>query len=470
MVVGSQAKSVETVVIGSGPGGYVAAIRAAELGQKVTIIERDFIGGVCLNVGCIPSKALINAGHNYYSQIHSTNSIMGVHSNGATLNWEETQKWKNEKVVNTLTGGIAMLLKKHKVEILRGEARFNDNQVINVISEDESHLLEFEKCIIATGSRPIEIPGFAFKNRVVNSTGALSLPEVPKHLVVIGGGVIGSELAGAYANLGSKVTIIEGLPHILNGFDKEMYSFVVDDFKEKGVEIVTNAKAKEAIQDDGSVKVIYEVDGAEQEIEADYCLVSVGRRPNTDELGLNTTDVKMTDRGQIVVDDHQQTSVSHIYAIGDVVEGPMLAHKASYEAKIAAGNVAGQDIKNCAISIPAVAYCDPELATMGETVESANEKNLDFMISKFPFAANGRAITMNATKGFIRMLSDKKTGVVIGAQIAGPGASDLISEFALAIENGLTTEDISMTVHPHPTLGEAIMDTSELADGMPIHI
>lgn len=470
MVVGSQAKNVETVVIGSGPGGYVAAIRAAELGQKVTIIERDFIGGVCLNVGCIPSKALINAGHNYYSQIHSTNSIMGVHSNGATLNWEETQKWKNEKVVNTLTGGIAMLLKKHKVEILRGEARFNDNQVINVISEDESHLLEFEKCIIATGSRPIEIPGFAFKNRVVNSTGALSLPEVPKHLVVIGGGVIGSELAGAYANLGSKVTIIEGLPHILNGFDKEMYSFVVDDFKEKGVEIVTNAKAKEAIQDDGSVKVIYEVDGVEQEIEADYCLVSVGRRPNTHELGLNTTDVKMTDRGQIVVDDHQQTSVSHIYAIGDVVEGPMLAHKASYEAKIAAGNVAGQDIKNCAISIPAVAYCDPELATMGETVESANEKNLDFMISKFPFAANGRAITMNATKGFIRMLSDKKTGVVIGAQIAGPGASDLISEFALAIENGLTTEDISMTVHPHPTLGEAIMDTSELADGMPIHI
>lgn len=470
MVVGSQAKSVETVVIGSGPGGYVAAIRAAELGQKVTIIERDFIGGVCLNVGCIPSKALINAGHNYYSQIHSTNSIMGVHSNGATLNWEETQKWKNEKVVNTLTGGIAMLLKKHKVEILRGEARFNDNQVINVISEDESHLLEFEKCIIATGSRPIEIPGFAFKDRVVNSTGALSLPEVPKHLVVIGGGVIGSELAGAYANLGSKVTIIEGLPHILNGFDKEMYSFVVDDFKEKGVDIVTNAKAKEAIQDDGSVKVVYEVDGVEQEIEADYCLVSVGRRPNTDELGLNTTDVKMTDRGQIVVNDHQQTSVSHIYAIGDVVEGPMLAHKASYEAKIAAGNVAGQDIKNCAISIPAVAYCDPELATMGETVESAKEKNLDFMISKFPFAANGRAITMNATKGFIRMLSDKKTGVVIGAQIAGPGASDLISEFALAIENGLTTEDISMTVHPHPTLGEAIMDTSELADGMPIHI
>ena len=470
MVVGSQAKSVETVVIGSGPGGYVAAIRAAELGQSVTIIERDFIGGVCLNVGCIPSKALINAGHNYYSQIHSTNSIMGVHSKGATLNWDETQKWKNEKVVNTLTGGIAMLLKKHKIEILRGEARFNDNQVINVISEDESHLLEFEKCIIATGSRPIEIPGFAFKNRVVNSTGALSLPEVPKHLVVIGGGVIGSELAGAYANLGSKVTIIEGLPHILNGFDKEMYSFVVDDFEEKGVEIITNAKAKEAIQDDGSVKVVYELDGETHEIDADYCLVSVGRRPNTDELGLNSTDVKLTDRGQIVVNDHQQTSVSHIYAIGDVVEGPMLAHKASYEAKVAAGNVAGQDIKNCAISIPAVAYCDPELATMGETIETAKEKNLDFMISKFPFAANGRAITMNATKGFVRMLSDKKTGVVIGAQIAGPGASDLISEFSLAIENGLTTEDISMTVHPHPTLGEAIMDTSELADGMPIHI
>lgn len=470
MVVGSQAKSVETIVIGSGPGGYVAAIRAAELGQKVTIIERDAIGGVCLNIGCIPSKALINAGHAYYSQNHQLDSVMGVLSKGASIDWAATQKWKDETVVKTLTGGVGMLLKKHKIDIVRGEARFNDNQVVNVVSDDASQLLEFEKCIIATGSRPIEIPSFAFKGRVVNSTGALSLPEIPKHLIVIGGGVIGSELAGAYANLGSKVTIIEGLPHILNGFDKEMYSFVVDDFKEKGVEIVTNAKAKAAVQDDNSVNVTYEVDGQDVTIDADYCLVSVGRKPNTDELGLNNTDVDLTDRGQIIVNDRQQTSVSHIYAIGDVVEGPMLAHKASYEAKVAAANVAGEDMKNCAISIPAVAYCDPELATMGETIETAKEKNLDFIVSKFPFAANGRAITMNATKGFIRILSDKASSVVIGAQIAGPGASDLISEFALAIENGLTTEDISMTVHPHPTLGEAIMDTSELADGVPIHI
>lgn len=470
MVVGSQSRSVETVVIGSGPGGYVAAIRAAELGKKVTIIERDNVGGVCLNVGCIPSKALINAGHAYYSQNHQTDSIMGVNSKGATLDWQATQKWKDEKVVKTLTGGVAMLLKKHKVEILKGEARFNDNQVINVISEDESHLLEFENCIIATGSRPIEISGFKFNKRVINSTGALSLKEVPKHLVIIGGGVIGSELAGAYANLGSKITIIEGLPHILNGFDKELYEFAVEDFKEKGVEIITNAKAKTSKETDEAVIVTYEVDGVEHQVKADYCLVSVGRKPNTDELGLNNTDIQLTERGQINVNERQQTNLSHIYAIGDIVAGPMLAHKASYEAKIAAGNIAGQDVKNCAISIPAVAYCDPELATMGETIETAKEKDLDVVISKFPFAANGRAITMNATKGFIRIISDKQTGIVIGAQIAGPGASDLISEFALAIENGLTTEDISMTVHPHPTLGEAIMDTSELADGVPIHI
>ncbi len=469
MVVGSQAKSVETIVIGSGPGGYVAAIRAAELGQKVTIIERDAIGGVCLNIGCIPSKALINAGHAYYSQNHQMDSIMGVQSKGATLDWAATQKWKNEKVVNTLTGGVAMLLKKHKIDIVRGEARFNDNQVVNVISEDESHLLEFEKCIIATGSRPIEIPGFAFKGRVVNSTGALSLPEVPKHLVVIGGGVIGSELAGAYANLGSKVTILEGLPHILNGFDKEMYSFVVDDFKEKGVEIITNAKAKAAVQDDNSVKVTYEVDGKEVEIEADYCLVSVGRKPNTDELGLNTTDVKLTDRGQIIVNDRQQTSVPHIYAIGDIVEGPMLAHKASYEAKVAAANVAGEDMRNCAISIPAVAYCDPELATMGETIDTAKEKNLDFMVSKFPFAANGRALGLGQAQGTVKILKDAETDRVLGVHIIGPNASELIAEAVMAMEFKASAEDIGRIVHAHPSLSEVLHEAALATDKRALH-
>lgn len=470
MVVGSQSQSVDLVVIGSGPGGYVAAIRAAELGQKVVIVERDYIGGVCLNVGCIPSKALINAGHIYHSQVHDTNTVMGVHSEGATLNWEETQKWKDEKVVKTLTGGVGMLLKKNKVEILRGEARFNDNKVINVIGEDDSHLLEFKSCIIATGSRPIEIPGFKFQGRVVNSTGALSLPEVPKHLVVIGGGVIGSELAGAYANLGSKVTILEGLDHILNGFDKEMIDVALEEFSDKDIDVITSAKAIKSEQTDDSVTITYEVAGKEETIEADYCLVSVGRKPNTDELGLNNTDIKLTERGQIEVDNRQETNIKGIYAIGDIVAGPMLAHKASYEAKIAAANVAGEDEINCAVAIPAVAYTDPELATMGETPESAKEKGLDVNISKFPFAANGRAITMNATRGFVRILTDKESHIVVGAQIAGPGASDLISEFSLAIENGLTSEDISMTIHPHPTLGEAIMDTSELADGLPIHI
>jgi dihydrolipoamide dehydrogenase len=471
MVVGSTSRKVGTVVIGAGPGGYVAAIRAAELGQSVTIIERDFIGGVCLNVGCIPSKALINAGHAFHAAQHHTADAMGITVSGdATIDWEKLQDWKQNKVVNTLTGGVEMLLKKHKVEILRGEAMFTDNGSLNVIEGDDSQLLEFDNAIIATGSRPIEIPGFKYSRRVVNSTGALSLPTLPKRMVVIGGGVIGSELAGAYANLGVEITILEGLDHILNGFDNEMIKVVTDEFKRKGVKIITSARAIEAKESDESVTVVYEASGQQHDIQADFVLVSVGRRPNTESLGLNNTDVKLSDRGLIEVDDNLQTNVPSIYAIGDVVAGPMLAHKASFEAKVAAAAISGDQSGMMQVAIPAVAYTDPELATMGETPETAQAKKLDVVVSKFPFAANGRAITMNATNGFIRMITDKATGVVLGAQIAGIGASDLISEFALAIENGLTAEDISMTIHPHPTLGEAIMDASELADGLPIHI
>ncbi|MBM7617416.1 dihydrolipoamide dehydrogenase [Weissella uvarum] len=469
MVVGAQATELDTVVIGSGPGGYVAAIRAAELGQKVTVIERGDIGGVCLNIGCIPSKALINVGH-HYQATQQTNPF-GLTVGGAELDWQKTQDWKQHQVVEQLTGGVSMLFKKHKIDVIHGEASFIDNETINVIQEDDHQLLQFNNAIIATGSRPVEIPSLKFGGRIVDSTGVLSLPEVPKSLIIVGGGVIGSELGGAYANLGTKVTIVEGLDHTLNGFDKEMTRPVLKDFAEKGGEIFTSATAKSATQTDDDVTLTFEVDGQEQTVTGDYLLVSVGRRPNTDALGLNNTDVKTDDRGLVEVDDQMQTSTHHIYAIGDITPGPALAHKASFQAKIAAAAISGDPTAHdMHYSLPSVAYTNYELATTGETPESIKEKQIDAKVTKFPFAANGRALSIDEGVGFIRMITDKETNAVLGAQIVGPGASDLISEISLAIENGLTSNDISLTIHPHPTLGEAIMDTAEVADGLGIHI
>lgn len=469
MVVGAQARDVDTIIIGSGPGGYVAAIRAAELGQKVTIIERDEIGGVCLNIGCIPSKALINVGHHYREAISET--PFGLETENVTLDWSKTQSWKQNTVVNTLTSGVKLLLKKHHVDIIKGEATFNDNETVNIVQDDGHELLQFNNAIIATGSRPIEIPSMPFGDRIIDSTGALSLEQIPEKLIIVGGGVIGSELGGVYANLGTKVTIIEGLDHTLNGFDHEMTKPVLDDFKKQGGEVVTSATAKSAVQTADHVTLNYEVDGKEQSVTGDYLLVAVGRRANTDTIGLNNTDVKLTERGVIDVSENMQTRVPHIFAIGDITAGPQLAHKASFQGKIAAAAISGdKQARDLHYSLPAVAYTQFELATTGEDLETIKSDNLEVKISKFPFAGNGRAISMDDTTGFIRLISDKKTNALLGAQIVGPSASDLISELSLAIENGLTINDISLTIHPHPTLGEAIMDTAELADGLPIHI
>jgi len=468
MVVGAEATDVGTVVIGSGPGGYVAAIRAAELGQAVTIIERDDIGGVCLNVGCIPSKALIKVGHQMRELQHG--NLFGMTVTGA-LDWPAVQSWKQTQVVEQLTSGVAMLLKKHKVQIIKGEATFTDNETLNVMQEDGHELLRFENAIIATGSRPVEIPSLKFGGRIIDSTGLLNLPEVPQRLIVVGGGVIGSELGGAFANLGAQVTIVEGLDHTLNGFDAEMTKPVLADFTQHGGEIITSARAKGAVQTDEDVTLTYEIDGTEHTVTGDYLLVSVGRRANTDTLGLNNTDIKVGERGLITVDDQMKTSVAHIYAIGDVVAGPALAHKASFEGKIAAAAISGADhAHDLHYSLPSVAYTQYELATAGETPDSVKEKGLKAKISKFPFAANGRALSMDAAVGFVRLITDKDTQAILGAQIVGPSASDLISELSLAIENGLTSEDISLTIHPHPTLSEAIMDAAEVADGLGIHI
>ena len=468
MVVGDFAIELDTVVIGSGPGGYVAAIRAAQMGQKVAIVEREYIGGVCLNVGCIPSKALISAGHHYQDALHS--EAFGITAENVVLDFAKTQEWKDNKVVSTLTKGVESLLKKNKVEILRGEAYFNDEHTLRVMGEKTGQTYSFNNAIVATGSRPIEIKGFKFGKRVIDSTGGLALPEVPKKLVVVGGGYIGSELAGAYANLGAEVTILEGTASIMPTFEKDMIKYVTTNFAKKGVTIETSAMAKEAIETENGVTVKYEVNGTEKTIDADYVMVTVGRRPNTDELGLEGAGIEMTDRGLVKVDEQGRTNVKNIFAIGDIVPGAALAHKASYEAKIAAEAISGKKVAVDYKAMPAVAFTDPELAVVGLTTAEAKEKGMDVKASKFPLAGNGRALSLNATEGFVRLVTNKEDGLIVGAQIAGVGASDVIAEIGLAIEAGMVAEDIALTIHAHPSLAETVMDASELALGLPIHM
>ncbi|MDN6058491.1 MAG: dihydrolipoyl dehydrogenase [Lacticaseibacillus paracasei] len=467
MVVGDFAIDLDTVVIGSGPGGYVAAIRAAEMGQKVTVIESTFIGGVCLNVGCIPSKALINAGHRYQDALEA--STFGINAKGADLDFTKTQEWKQNKVVHTLTSGVSMLFKKHKIDTIMGTAFLKDDHSLRVMQKDSAQTYTFKNLIIATGSRPIEIKGFKFGKRILDSTGGLNLPEVPKEFVVIGGGYIGSELASAYANLGAHVTILEGTSSILPNFEKDMVQLVLNSFKKRGVTVITNAMAKEAEDTGKGVKVTYTADGKEQTIAADYVMVTVGRRPNTDDLGLDIVGVETTDRGLIKVDAQGRTNKPNIYAIGDIVPGAALAHKASYEGKVAAEAISGKASAVDYKAMPAVCFTDPELATTGMTVAEAKDKGIKAKASKFPFAANGRALSLAQTEGFVRLVTNEN-GTVIGGQVAGAGASDLISELTVAVEGGLNVEDLALTIHPHPTLSEVIMDDAEVALGLSINI
>jgi len=467
MVVGDFPIETDTIVIGAGPGGYVAAIRAAQLGQKVTIVEKGSLGGVCLNVGCIPSKALIAASHRYETAKHSDD--LGIKAENVTIDFTKVQEWK-AGVVKKLTSGVEGLLKGNKVEIIRGEAYFVDDHSIRVMDENSAQTYTFKNAILATGSRPIELPSFKYSKRVIDSTGALSLEEIPNKLIVIGGGYVGTELGTAYANLGSEVTILEGADDILSGFEKQMTALVKRNLKKKNVEIVTKAMAKGVEETDNGVKVTFDAKGEEKTIEADYVLVTVGRKPNTDELGLEQVGIKMTERGVIEVDKQCRTSVKNIFAIGDIVPGPPLAHKASYEGKIAAEAISGQPSEVDYLGIPAVVFSEPELATVGYTETQAKDEGLEIIAAKFPFAANGRALALNNTDGFVKLVTRKEDGLVIGAQIAGPSASDMISELGLAIEAGMTAEDIAMTIHAHPTLGEITMEAAEVALGTPIHI
>lgn len=461
-------KKTDTVVIGAGPGGYVAAIRAAQLGQKVTVVEAEHIGGVCLNVGCIPSKALITAGHRYQEAQHS--DFLGLSVKDVQLDFTKTQQWKDQQVVKTLTSGVGMLLKKNGAEVIMGRAQFTGPQSMTITTKNGAEKLEFKHAIVATGSRPIEIPGFKFEGRVLDSTGGLNLKEIPKKLIIIGGGIVGSELGGAYRNLGSEVTIIEGSPNIVPNFEKDISELVAKRFKQNGVNVFTNAKAKKAVETKNGVAVEFEVKGKVQTIEADYVMVTVGRRPNTENLGLEKAGVKLTERNLVKIDEQYRTSQKTIFAIGDIVEGLALAHKASYEAKVAAEVIGGKNVAKDYRVIPAICFTDPEVATVGYTLAEAKAEGIKAKTANFPMQANGRALSLNATEGFVRLVFEAETELVLGAQIVGVNASDLVAEITLAIESYLTLEDISLTIHGHPTLSEMVMDACEVGLGMPIHM
>src|SRR5690625_3763687 len=418
MVVGDFPIEVDTLVVGAGPGGYVAAIRAAQLGQKVTIVDKGALGGTCLNVGCIPSKALIQAGH--LADAAKGNDDLGITTENVSIDFAKVQDWKGS-VVNRLTSGVEGLLKGNKVDIVKGEVYFVDNNNVKVMNEKDSQTYTFKNCIIATGSSPIEIPSFPFSDRVLDSTGGLALKEIPESLVVIGGGYIGTELGSAYANFGTKVTIVEGAEDILATFEKQMRSVVKKRLKKKDVNVITNALAKGVEETGDSVKVTYEVSGNEETVEADYVLVTVGRKPNTSEIGLEQVGIEVDDKGLIKIDKQCRTNVDNIYAIGDIVAGLPLAHKASYEGKVAAEAISGKKSEIDYIGMPAVVFSDPEMASVGYTEQEAKDEGIKIKASKFPFAANGRALSLNDSDGFLKLITREEDGLVIGGQIVEIG-------------------------------------------------
>lgn len=469
MVVGGFTNEVETIVIGSGPGGYVAAIRATQLGQKVVIIEKGNIGGACLNVGCIPSKALIQVGHDYaHSKMESP---YGISFGETSLDFAKAQEWKNSQVVSKLTMGVETLLKKNKVTIVKGEAHFVSKDTVFVTPEDGlGEGYRFKNVILALGSRPIELKAFPFGEDILDSTGLLNLQEVPKELAIIGGGYIGMELAMAYANLGSHVTILEGMDRVLGGFEADLVKPVLDQAAQLGMTIITGAKASRYEKTAQGIDLFYQNGDKEEKITADKVAVLVGRRPNTDNVSIELAGLDLDERGLIPVNEQMQTQVKHIYAIGDITAGPALAHKASFEAKVAAEAIAQvEGVAADYLVIPTVAYTQPEIATVGMTKAAAKEAGIDAKVATFRFASNGRALSMANPEGFVRLISDKKDNRIIGAQLVGPGVSELIAEITLAIENLLTAEDITLTIHNHPSLAETIMDASEILLGHGIH-
>lgn len=462
-------RKIDNVVIGAGPGGYVAAIKLAQLGKEVLVIEKEKLGGVCLNVGCIPSKALINAAHMmdkfHIAQDMGFNLSLGEN----VIDMSKLQVWKN-KVVKKLTDGIGGLFKFNKVQHIYGTATFKDKNTLEVETSEGKLLVEFNNAIIATGSTPIEIPGFKFdEKKILSSTGALDLSVIPKNLVVIGGGYIGMEIGSYLLKLGAKVTVVEATSTILPTAEQELVNVVTRKLKKKGVTFHLDTKAKEAVVNGDNVSVTIETKEGLQTIDADYVMVTVGRRPNSKGLGLENIGVEF-DRNFIKVDKKQRTNVPNIYAIGDVVGGYMLAHKASKEGIVAAEVIAGHKSEFDFYAMPAVIFTDPEIASVGMTEKEALDKGLKIKVGRFPFAALGKALASGESDGFVKIIADEESDNVLGIHIVGQEASSLIGEGALAIEMGATAEDIALTIHPHPTLNESLMEAAEATIGKAIHI
>lgn len=464
-------QNFDVVVIGAGPGGYVAAIRSAQLGLKTAVVEREFLGGVCLNVGCIPSKAMIAASHFYHKAQHDANE-MGFEFKNLTFSMPKLLSWKNS-VSAKMSGGVSQLLKGNNVTVIMGDAEFKSPTELSVKTKAGNETLKAKNFIVATGSRPIEIPGFKFDEKdILSSTGALALDQVPKELVVIGGGYIGLEISGYLNKLGSKVTVVEASSAILNGVvDPECAQVVSRKLTKQGVKILLNAKAKAQKKSGAQYQVTVEVDGKEQTLNADKILVTVGRKPNSDQMNLKAAGIQIDEKGFIKVNAQRRTSTNHIFAIGDIACQPMLAHKASHEGVMVAEVISGKNRVFDAKTVPAVVFTDPEIASAGMMESEARAKGFnDLIVSKFPFAANGRAVSIMETDGFVKMIADAKTHVLLGVHIVGPEASNLISEAALAIEMGARIEDVALTIHPHPTLGETMMESAEATLGHAIHI
>jgi len=461
-----ETRNYQAVVVGAGPGGYVCAIRLGQLGIKTLCIERDNWGGVCLNVGCIPSKALIQAGKTFESI--GQMSTMGIECEGTpVIHMDKLQKWKNS-VVTKLTGGVETLLKANKVDRMKGEATFKDAQTLIVKTESGDIQVKTENLVLATGSRPIEIPGFSFADdRVMDSTKALALDHVPQRLVVIGGGYIGLELGQMLHKVGSAVTVVEMMDQVLPGFDPDVVKLINRKLKKSKITVKTGAKALGWEESDDGAVVRVQTKKGEEALPADRILVTVGRRPNSEGLA-ESLGVKL-ERGHVVIDKQQRTNIPGVYAIGDVATGIMLAHKASHEGEIAAEVIAGHNAHNDAKTVPAVVFTDPEVATAGLQEHEAVAQGYAVKVGKMPFAAIGRALTTGHTDGFIKVILDAEDDRVLGVTMIGAHASDLISEAALAVEMDAEALDIGLTIHPHPTLGEGIMEAAKAALGQAIH-
>ncbi len=459
-VKGDATHRAQLVVIGAGPGGYTAAFRAADLGMDVILIERwPVLGGVCLNVGCIPSKALLHA-----AKVIDDAEAMADHGvvfGKPAIDAEKLRGWKNE-VIGKLTGGLSTMAKQRKVRVIQGVAKF---EASNRLRLDNDETVDFEKCIIAAGSKPIMLPDLPDDPRIVDSTGALELAPLPKRMLVVGGGIIGLEMACVYSALGVDVSVVELMDQLMPGTDKDLLRPFTKVVKDKYEAIMLKTKVTGMRATVPGIEVSFEGDKAPSVGVYDRVLVAIGRRANGDKLDAAKAGVQVDERGIIKVDKQMRTNVPHIFAIGDLAGGPMLAHKATHEAKVAAEVAHGEKSFFDARSIPSVAYTDPEVAWVGLTETQAKADGIDYEKAQFPWAASGRALALGRTEGFTKLLFDPKTERVLGGAIVGPHAGDLIAEVGLAIEMGADATDISLTIHPHPTLSETVAFSAEAFEG-----